>query len=207
MTTRTRVRAARPEDVPAILGLVRELAEHEREPDAVEADEDAFRTALFGADPRVHAFVAEVLPEDDAAEGGTGPGTTDGTEAARWDTHARIAGTAVWFVSFSTWRGRHGIWLEDLFVRPAYRGLGLGQALLAELAAECDRRGYARLEWNVLDWNEPALGFYRRLGAEPLGDWTVHRLTGDPLRALARQAAAAAGTAGSPGTSPAQDRR
>ncbi|WP_088288894.1 GNAT family N-acetyltransferase [Kineosporia sp. A_224] len=207
MTTRTRVRAARPEDVPAILGLVRELAEYEREPDAVEADEGDFRTALFGPAPRVHAFVAEVLPDDDTAGGSTGPGTAGDTDAARWETHARIAGTAVWFVSFSTWRGRHGIWLEDLFVRPVYRGLGLGQALLAELAAECERRGYARLEWNVLDWNEPALGFYRRLGAEPLEEWTVHRLTGDPLRALARQTPDAAGTAGSPGTSPAQDRR
>ncbi|MBI4939941.1 MAG: GNAT family N-acetyltransferase [Actinobacteria bacterium] len=206
MTTRTRVRTARPEDVPAILGLVRELAEYEREPDAVEAVEADFRAALFGPDPRVHAFVAEVLPDDEAGEGSTGTDTS-GAADARWDTHARIAGTAVWFVSFSTWRGRHGIWLEDLFVRPTYRGLGLGQALLAELAAECDRRGYARLEWNVLDWNEPALGFYRRLGAEPLEEWTVHRLTDAPLRTLARQAGGATGAAGSPGTSPAQDRR
>ena len=97
----------------------------------------------------------------------------------------QIAGIAVWFVTFSTWRGRHGLWLEDLFVRPEHRGLGLGRALLARLAAIALERGYERLEWNVLDWNEPALGFYRRLGAQALNDWTMHRLSGDALRELA----------------------
>jgi GNAT superfamily N-acetyltransferase len=198
------VRAARPDDVAAIFALVRELAEYEREPDAVEADENDFRTALFGTDPRVHAYVAEALPD------GVRDGTHDGSgpdDDVPSDTRAEIAGIAVWFVSFSTWRGRHGIWLEDLFVRPSFRGLGLGQALLAELAAECVRRGYARLEWNVLDWNEPALGFYRRIGAEPLDEWTVHRLTGQALHDLAAPAAPAHETPGSPGTSPSRDRR
>jgi GNAT superfamily N-acetyltransferase len=173
----TRVRPARESDTPALLALVRDLAAYEREPDAVTATDADLRVALFGPDPRVHALVAEV----DLPDGGT-----------------EVAGTAIWFVSFSTWRGRHGIWLEDLFVRPAHRGLGLGGALLAELAAECVRRGYARLEWNVLDWNEPALAVYRGLGAEPLDAWTVHRLTGAPLAALA--ARAGGGTMSAAGT-------
>ena len=161
------IREATARDVPTILALVKELAAYEREPDAVTATEADLREALFGPDPRVHALVAEV----DLPDGGT-----------------EVVGTAIWFVSFSTWRGRHGIWLEDLFVRPDHRGRGLGGALLAELAAECVRRGYARLEWNVLDWNEPALAVYRALGAEPLDAWTVHRLTGAPLTALAARA-------------------
>ncbi|HEX2574881.1 MAG TPA: GNAT family N-acetyltransferase, partial [Aquihabitans sp.] len=143
--------------------LVHELATYEREPDAVEGSADDFRTALFGPDPRVHALVAEV------EEGGA------------W----HVAGMAVWFVTFSTWKGRHGLWLEDLFVRPEHRRLGLGRALLAELAAICDERGWPRFEWWVLDWNEPAHRFYESLGARPQDGWTTWRLDGDPLRALA----------------------
>jgi GNAT superfamily N-acetyltransferase len=160
-----RVRAARPDDVPAIHELIHELAAYEREPDAVEATEADLRRALFAEHPMVHGFVAELDP----------------------DGVPQVAGMALWFVSYSTWRGRHGLWLEDLFVRPQSRGLGLGRALLQELAAEAVRRGYARLEWNVLDWNDPALRFYRSLGAEPLGEWTVHRLDGDALRSLAAE--------------------
>lgn len=160
----SRVRPARPDDVPALHRLIRELAEYEREPDAVEATPDDLHRALFADQPLVHAFVADV----------------DGPEGVE------VAGMALWFVSYSTWRGRHGIWLEDLFVSPSYRGLGLGRALLAELAAETVRRGFARLEWNVLDWNAPALGFYTGLGAEPLSDWTMHRLADDALVTLAR---------------------
>lgn len=150
------VRPARPDDVPAVLDLVRALAIYEREPDAVTATEDDLRAALFGPAPAVFCHVVDTGSQ-------------------------RLAGMAIWFVSFSTWLGRHGIWLEDLFVRPEARGLGLGQALLRELAALCVDRGYARLEWNVLDWNTPALDFYRQLGANPLEDWTVHRLVGKDL--------------------------
>jgi GNAT superfamily N-acetyltransferase len=162
--THVRIRAARPDDVPAIDGLVRELALYEREPDAVQATPDDFARALFGPDPRTHCHVAEVA--DDGAE-------------------PEVVGIALWFVTFSTWRGRHGIWLEDLFVRPERRGLGVGKALLQALAAECALRGYARLEWAVLDWNEPAHSFYRRTGAAPQDEWTVWRLDGDALATFA----------------------
>lgn len=158
----SRVRAVRPGDVETIDALVRELAVYEREPDAVEAGVDDFRSALFGPDPRVHCHVAEVR-----ADGG-------------W----QVVGMALWYVTFSTWRGRHGIWLEDLFVRPEHRGLGLGRSLLQTLAAECVARGWPRLEWWVLDWNEPAHGFYRSIGALPQDEWTVWRLDGEGLGAL-----------------------
>jgi GNAT superfamily N-acetyltransferase len=178
----TRIRPAAPADVPALHHLICELAWYEREPDAVEASPEDLRRALFARHPLLHALVAEV-----AAPGGSGG--SGGFE---------LAGMALWFVSYSTWRGRHGIWLEDLFVRPVHRRLGLGRALLAELAAEAVARGYARLEWNVLDWNEPALSFYARLGAEPLTEWTVHRLADGALRALAEQHPAEQRPAGQP---------
>jgi GNAT superfamily N-acetyltransferase len=154
------IRPAGAQDAGDVDRLVRELASYEREADAVVAAPADFAAALGAEQPLVHAFVAEV----------------DG----------QVVAMALWFVTFSTWRGRHGIWLEDLYVSPAHRGLGLGRALLAELAAVAVERGYERLEWNVLDWNAPALGFYRRLGAEPLDDWTMHRLTGPALAALAQ---------------------
>jgi len=154
------VRPARPEDVPTMVELVRELADYERAADQVELTEDLLSAALFAPSPAVFASVAE-----------------DGSGA--------VVGLAVWSLNFSTWRGRHGIYLEDLYVRPAARGLGLGRALLTELAATCVARGYPRLDWWVLDWNAPALGFYRSLGALPMDEWTVWRLTGDALPALA----------------------
>jgi GNAT superfamily N-acetyltransferase len=156
-----RVRPAVPADVPAVLRLVRELAAYEREPDAVEATEADFAAALF-PDARASTTFCHVAEVD-----------------------GRVVGMAVWFVTFSTWTGRNGIWLEDLFVEPEHRGSGLGQALLRALAAECVARGYPRLEWWVLDWNEPSIGFYRALGAVEQDDWTVWRMTGDPLHALA----------------------
>jgi GNAT superfamily N-acetyltransferase len=157
-----RVRSARPTDVPRIHALVRELARYEREPDAVKATPEDFGAALFSPSPRVHCHVVEV-------DGPDGP---------------TVVGLAIWFVSFSTWRGRHGLWLEDLFVQPAYRGLGAGRALLTELATICADRGYARMEWAVLDWNEPAQHFYRGVGADPQEDWTVWRITDESLKAL-----------------------
>jgi GNAT superfamily N-acetyltransferase len=159
-----RVRPAVPDDVAQIDALVRELATYEREPDSVKATVDDFRAALFGSNPRVHCHVAEISGPD-------GP---------------KVVGMALWFLSFSTWRGRHGIWLEDLFVQPEHRRLGLGRALLETLAQICVERGYRRLEWWVLDWNTPAHDFYRSLGAEPQQDWTTWRIHEDALTRLAR---------------------
>jgi GNAT superfamily N-acetyltransferase len=155
------VRPAQPADVPVLLALVRELAEYEREPDAVEATADMLEAALFGPAPVASCSVA------------LGP---DG----------EVAGFALWYVTFSTWKGLPGMWLEDLFVRPGARGSGLGKALLQELARTCVDRGYARFEWWVLDWNAPAIGFYRSLGAVPQDEWTTFRVDGAALRALAQ---------------------
>lgn len=152
------VRAAVPDDVPVLLELVRELAAYEREPDAVEATEQLLSTALFVE------------------------GTASCSVAVR---DGEVVGFAFWYVTFSTWKGRPGLWLEDLFVRPAARGTGLGRALLEALAAVCVERGYPRFEWWVLDWNEPARGFYRSLGAHPEDDWTVWRMDADHISALA----------------------
>jgi GNAT superfamily N-acetyltransferase len=153
------IRPAAAGDVPRIVELIRELAEYERSLDQVTATEDDLRAALFAAQPAVFAHVAGADDE--------------------------VVGFALWFLNFSTWLGRHGIYLEDLYVTPAMRGRGIGKALLAELAATCVRHGYGRLEWWVLDWNAPAIGFYRSIGAEPMSEWTVQRLTGPALSRLA----------------------
>ncbi|WP_329066993.1 GNAT family N-acetyltransferase [Amycolatopsis sp. NBC_01480] len=153
-----RVRRIRPEDVDAVVELVYALAEYEREPDACHLTAPQLHAALFGEAPALFGHVAEL----------------DGA----------IAGFTLWFLNFSTWRGTHGIYLEDLYVREELRGSGLGKALLATLAAECVEQGYQRLEWSVLNWN-PAIGFYRALGASPQDEWTVYRLADDPLRSLA----------------------
>jgi GNAT superfamily N-acetyltransferase len=155
------VRFAEPSDVPEILAMIKELAEYEREPDAVVATEDLLHVALFGDNPAVFALVAVV---DGAA-----------------------VGFALWFRNFSTWLGRHGIYLEDLYVRPEFRGRGFGKQLLVELARICEDRDYGRLEWWVLDWNTPAWDFYEGVGAIPMSEWTVHRVTGDALRSLAQE--------------------
>ncbi len=156
------IRPARPDDVPAIHRLVRELAEYERSLEHAVASQDDLRRGLFGERPAVFAHVAE----------------HDGA----------VAGFALWFLNYSTWTGRHGIYLEDLYVTPELRGHGYGRALLAELARICAERGYARFEWAVLDWNAPAIGFYQALGAAAMDEWTVHRLAGPALHALAAQA-------------------
>lgn len=165
-----RIRPATPDDVHAIVDLVRQLAVYEREPDAVEATEDDFRRSLFGPDPKVFAHVAEV---DTGAAGGNDDGWV-------------VAGIAIWFVTFSTWKGRHGLWLEDLFVVPEHRRLGLGRALLQTLATVCVERGWPRFEWWVLDWNEPAHRFYESLGASAEDEWTTWRIDGDALDTLGR---------------------
>jgi GNAT superfamily N-acetyltransferase len=153
------VRPARPGDVPAMVELVRVLAEYERSLDEVEVQPPQLAAALFGEAPQVFAHVAEM--ED------------------------TIIGMAVWFVNYSTWTGRHGIYLEDLVVVPSARGGGAGRALLTGLAQVAVARGYTRVEWAVIDWNEPAIGFYRHLGALPQDDWTVYRLAGSRLTELA----------------------
>jgi GNAT superfamily N-acetyltransferase len=159
------IRAATPEDVPAIHAMVRELAAFERAPQEARATVDQLSAALFGVDAVASALVAE----SDGAGG-------------------EAVGFALWFRNFSTWTGTPGLYLEDLYVRPEHRGGGHGKALLAALAAICVERGYERFEWTVLDWNEKALGVYRSIGAQPQEEWTVQRLSGPALRALAEQA-------------------
>lgn len=156
------IRPATAIDTGLILSLIRELADYEREPDAVETTEAHLSTALYGPTPRVFCDIAE------------------------WNGEA--AGFCLWFYNYSTWRGRHGLYLEDLFVRPAFRKSGIGRALLAQLAARCVRENLARMEWAVLDWNALAIGVYRSIGAEILEEWRICRLTGDALRSLAGSA-------------------
>lgn len=161
------VRPVRPDDVPAVVGLVRELAEYEEAAHEVRLTEEQLRTTLFGDSPALFGHVA----------------LADGA----------VVGTALWFLNFSTWRGTHGIYLEDLYVQPEHRGAGLGRELLRTLAATCVERGYDRLEWSVLDWNEPSIAFYRAVGAVPLDEWTVFRLTDDPLTGFAADRRGTAG--------------
>jgi GNAT superfamily N-acetyltransferase len=153
------IRAAAEADVPIILSLIRDLAEYERAPDAVVATEEGLREVLFGARPSAEVLLA--LENGDAV------------------------GFAVYFYNFSTWLGRPGLYLEDLFVRPNVRGNGYGRALLERLAQIAQKRGCGRMEWAVLDWNDPAIQFYRKLGAEPMNEWTVFRLTQDGIARLA----------------------
>lgn len=155
----TQIRPATPADVALILRLVRELAEFEREPDAVEATEDMLAVALFGERPAAEAVIAEL----------------DGAPV----------GFALFFQNFSTWTGRPGIYLEDLYVTPAARGSGTGTALLRHLAGIALDRGCGRFEWAVLDWNEPAINFYRAMGAVGMDEWRVQRVAGDALVKLA----------------------
>ena len=156
----TQIRFATPQDVPQILAFVRELAEFEREPDAVVATEAMLEAALFGPHPAAEAVIAE------GAEG-------------------KALGFALFFQNFSTWTGLPGMYLEDLYVTPSARGAGVGKALLRHLADIAVTRGYGRFEWSVLDWNQPAIDFYRAMGAVGMEEWTVQRVTGDALRALA----------------------
>jgi GNAT superfamily N-acetyltransferase len=162
-----RVRPIRPDDVPAVVGLVRELAEYEKAAHEVRLTEEQLHASLFGARPALFGHVAVV---DDV-----------------------VVGTALWFLNFSTWRGSHGIYLEDLYVQPEHRGGGLGKELLRTLAETCVQRGYDRLEWAVLDWNTPSIEFYQAAGAVPMDEWTVFRLTDDALTTFAAAGAPAAG--------------
>ena len=153
------IRPATVDDVPLIAQLIRELAEYERLADAAVASEDGLREQLFGERPAAEVLIAEADGEP--------------------------AGFALFFHSFSTFLGKRGLYLEDLFVRPAFRSHGLGRHLMAALARIAVQRDCGRFEWSVLDWNAPAIGFYRKLGATGMDEWTVQRLEGDALRALA----------------------
>jgi GNAT superfamily N-acetyltransferase len=177
------IRSVRPDDVPALLGLVRELATFEREPDAVTATEADVTAALFGPTPALFGVVAEARQHSGlVAEARQHSGLV-----AEADGDSVIAGFALWFVSFSTWNGRHGIYLEDLYVKPEFRGHGYGRELVTALARVAHERGYGRVEWSVLDWNESAHRFYRSLHAVPMQEWTTWRLSGPALAALGVQ--------------------
>ena len=153
------IRPATANDVPAILQMIHDLAIYEKEPDAVRNTPEMLHAALFGENPRIFATMAE----NDAGD---------------------VQGFALWFLNYSTWEGVHGIYLEDLYVKPEARGAGHGKALLRHLAATAVDRGYARVEWSVLDWNEPSINFYKNLGAAAMDDWSTFRLTGAALESF-----------------------
>ena len=153
------IRAARVDDVDEILALIYELAVYEKAPEEAKATREQIIETFFCENPKVFCELVEVNGE--------------------------IAGCAIWFLNYSTWLGMHGIYLEDLFVRPQYRGKGYGKALLKYLASICDERGYGRFQWWVLDWNEPSIEFYRSLGAVAMDEWTVYRVSGADLKKLA----------------------
>jgi GNAT superfamily N-acetyltransferase len=153
-----KIRPAQPEEVGIVLQLIHDLAHYEKAPNEVEATEKELLSTIFSPDPKVFCDVVEVDGE--------------------------IAGMAIWFLNYSTWQGKHGIYLEDLFIKPEFRGRGFGKALLQHLAKICDEHGYGRFQWWVLDWNSPAIEFYKSLGAVAMDEWTVYRVSGDPLKKL-----------------------
>ena len=155
------IRPATIDDTDEILALIYELAVYEKAPEEAKATREQIIESFFGESPKVFCEIVEV----------------DGA----------IAGLAIWFLNYSTWQGKHGIYLEDLFIRPQYRGKGFGKALLKHLAAICEERGYGRFQWWVLDWNTPAIEFYRSLGAKPMDSWTVYRVSEESLTALASE--------------------
>ncbi len=159
MSERFTIQPVRPQDVPAVVLMVHELAAYEKAPDECHLTDEHLHAALFGPNPALFGHVA-------------------------YDADGHPIGMALWFLNFSTWEGQHGIYLEDLYVRPEARGQGVGAALLSTLAEVCRQRGYPRLTWWVLTWN-PAREFYHRLGALPMTEWVTYRLTGDALHLVA----------------------
>ena len=153
-----KIRPAKREEVGEVLQLIQDLATYEKAPDQVEASRDDLLNTIFAKEPRVFCDLVEV----------------DG----------QIAGMAIWFLNYSTWQAKHGIYLEDLYIKPEFRAKGYGKALLKHLAQICDREGYGRLQWWVLDWNSPAIEFYRSFGAEAMDEWTVYRTSGLALKNL-----------------------
>jgi len=153
-----KIRRATAFDARVVLELIQELAEYEKAPNEVEAREEDLLATLFTSQPQVFCDLIEYQGE--------------------------VAGMAIWFLNYSTWQGKHGIYLEDLFIRPEFRGRGLGKSLLIHLAEICEEKGYGRLQWWVLDWNSPAIEFYKNLGAEAMSEWTVFRVSGESLNKL-----------------------
>lgn len=153
-----KIRPAQRQEVGVVLQLIHDLAVYEKAPNEVEATEKELLETIFSSDPKVFCDLVEVDGE--------------------------IAGMAIWFLNYSTWQGKHGIYLEDLFIKPEYRGRGYGKALLKHLAKICDEKGYGRFQWWVLDWNSPAIEFYRSLGAVAMDEWTVYRVSGQALKEL-----------------------
>src|SRR5579862_27014 len=162
MSSAISIRRARADEAALVLSLICELAEYEKLLHEVEATETMIADALFGTNPRLFCDIAE------------------------WN--GEVAGFAVWFINFSTFSGRSGIYLEDLFVRPPLRGKGIGKALLAHLAKECVANNWSRLQWSVLDWNAPSIAFYKSLGAVLMDEWTICKVAGPALTALAEGA-------------------
>ena len=155
------IRPATIADTEEILAMIYELALYEKAPDEAKATREQIIDTFFCKDPKVFCEIVEV----------------DGA----------VAGLAIWFLNYSTWQGKHGIYLEDLFIRPEFRGAGYGKALLKHLASICDDRGYGRFQWWVLDWNEPAIEFYKSLGAVAMDEWTVYRVSEEALTNLAQE--------------------
>ena len=153
-----KIRPAKREEVGEVLQLIQDLATYEKAPDQVEASKDDLLNTIFAKEPRVFCDLVEV----------------DG----------QIAGIAIWFLNYSTWQAKHGIYLEDLYIKPEFRARGYGKALLKHLAQICDKEGYGRLQWWVLDWNSPAIEFYKSFGAEAMDEWTVYRTSGQALKDL-----------------------
>jgi GNAT superfamily N-acetyltransferase len=153
-----KIRPAKREEVGDVLQLIQDLATYEKAPDQVEASRDDLLNTIFAKEPRVFCDLVEV----------------DG----------QIAGMAIWFLNYSTWQAKHGIYLEDLYIKPEFRARGYGKALLKHLAQICDKEGYGRLQWWVLDWNSPAIEFYQSFGAEAMDEWTVYRTSGQALKDL-----------------------
>lgn len=155
------IRPATIGDTDEILALIYELAVYEKAPEEAKATREQIIESFFSPNPQVFCEIVEV--------------------------EGVIAGFTIWFLNYSTWQGKHGIYLEDLFIRPEYRGRGYGKALLQYLAAICEERGYGRFQWWVLDWNTPAIEFYKSLGAVAMDEWTVYRVSGEPLTSLAKK--------------------
>lgn len=157
------IRPARPADADVIFALVRELADYENLQGEVDATPERIAAALFAPEPRLYCDIA--------------------------DWNGEPAGFSVWFLNFSTFRGRHGLYVEDLFVRPTFRGKGIGKALMRRLAQRCVDEGFARFEWAVLDWNSPSIAFYKSIGAQVMDEWKICRLSGAALTGFAREGA------------------
>ena len=153
-----KIRPAKSEEVGEVLQLIQDLATYEKAPEQVEASKEDLLNTIFAKEPRVFCDLVEV--------------------------NGQIAGMAIWFLNYSTWQAKHGIYLEDLYIKPEFRARGYGKALLKHLAQICDKEGYGRLQWWVLDWNSPAIEFYKSFGAEAMDEWTVYRTSGQALKNL-----------------------